>query len=835
MSKLSLNSAGTGYLATATINDNFQDISDAFENTLSRDGTDPNSMEAPLDMNSNRILNLPAPVGPSDPVRYIDLQNAVVEGAPTPGSVYTLGTRTTITSSTIPSTVQYLVTNGYATVGDGGQGVFTRSTTPHAIPLASPRSADGAYWIYQPDNRGVNAKAFGAIADGTFNFANNAMAGTDNHGAIQAAIDYGTYYTLTSVYLLKGSYRISSELCVGYGTNFRTARFEGDGSTYTGDSSYAGTTIYCDFFAGNGISVQGARNSSVKGLTLVGKNFTWIQSGALGTTAFSQSAAQAYRVSRGQAALIDDKVLANWIDPAAPATANGRYTAYCGIAVDPRSGAAPSPAYPDIAYPSFLGTMPQYNKAFSSAVTFDDISVYGFVVRLGSHICQDGSQGDFIHDTNAKSAYCVYGRSFCGTQGRNFYAENDGFNNMHTLMVNSVHGVQQGRYDGVIVNPHWSSCIKWFDLVSVAAGSMTIEGAFGEELYQIGNWRAAGASEHTLRLIISSASFSSQSDVRGYPAYIINADAPIELDVGQQNLFKNVYSCKGSASNFSIKSGQLLPRGDDTAWTDESGWLFANATYGGWMFNPSGSYPFPSTFLPSAENTYNVDSGSSGPSKLSQSYPSTRSNTIPFWCTVAHPQNVFTQAARRPNAWRAIGVGFSTTVTLVNGLLTMDHPDFSSVIDPGQKGDCIVDPLTGTTFLIASRSGTVITATQLNNYVVSGGVKTPIDTISLVSGNWYMGNTRHYCSIYATFGTISTSANTNQITSAGRSDTYAGYINGELKVGDKIVQNDLGDSWNSDSTVFAIDASGTPITLNGTNSKNATLRYFPFFMRKPPA
>lgn len=58
----------------AAINANSSAIVLAMENTLSRDGSTPNTMEADLDMNGNQIINLPAPVDPTDPVRLQDLQ-----------------------------------------------------------------------------------------------------------------------------------------------------------------------------------------------------------------------------------------------------------------------------------------------------------------------------------------------------------------------------------------------------------------------------------------------------------------------------------------------------------------------------------------------------------------------------------------------------------------------------------------------------------------------------------------------------------------------------------------------------------------------------------------
>lgn len=54
--------------AAQTINTNNSAISTAIENTLSRDGASPNQMSSDLDMNSNRIINLPFPNTGGEPV-----------------------------------------------------------------------------------------------------------------------------------------------------------------------------------------------------------------------------------------------------------------------------------------------------------------------------------------------------------------------------------------------------------------------------------------------------------------------------------------------------------------------------------------------------------------------------------------------------------------------------------------------------------------------------------------------------------------------------------------------------------------------------------------------
>lgn len=53
----SISSVGSGYTSPETLNQNFQNIAEAFDNTLSRDGSSPDQMESDLDMNSNDILN----------------------------------------------------------------------------------------------------------------------------------------------------------------------------------------------------------------------------------------------------------------------------------------------------------------------------------------------------------------------------------------------------------------------------------------------------------------------------------------------------------------------------------------------------------------------------------------------------------------------------------------------------------------------------------------------------------------------------------------------------------------------------------------------------------
>lgn len=80
MSKLTLNSVANlqdTTTAQTTINTNNTSTVTAMENTLSRDGTTPNTMNSNLDMNSNHIVNLPPPASNLEPLRFQDLTDFI--------------------------------------------------------------------------------------------------------------------------------------------------------------------------------------------------------------------------------------------------------------------------------------------------------------------------------------------------------------------------------------------------------------------------------------------------------------------------------------------------------------------------------------------------------------------------------------------------------------------------------------------------------------------------------------------------------------------------------------------------------------------------------------
>lgn len=82
MTKLTLDSIDGGFSSNDLLNSNFQAIIDAFENTVSRDGSTPNSMSSDFNLDGNSLLNVPSPVNALDVANkdYVDTKLEQVSG-----------------------------------------------------------------------------------------------------------------------------------------------------------------------------------------------------------------------------------------------------------------------------------------------------------------------------------------------------------------------------------------------------------------------------------------------------------------------------------------------------------------------------------------------------------------------------------------------------------------------------------------------------------------------------------------------------------------------------------------------------------------------------------
>jgi len=103
MSKITLNNVSSfidNTTAVSTVNGNNAIIQNALDNTLSLNGLQPNQMLANLDMNSNHIINLPAPASLLEPVRLSDVNllngggTITIQGVPVGGTTGQVLTKT---------------------------------------------------------------------------------------------------------------------------------------------------------------------------------------------------------------------------------------------------------------------------------------------------------------------------------------------------------------------------------------------------------------------------------------------------------------------------------------------------------------------------------------------------------------------------------------------------------------------------------------------------------------------------------------------------------------------------------------------------------------------
>lgn len=221
--------------AVLTINNNNAAIETASDTFLSRDGTSPNTMESSLDMNSNRVINLPSPVGATEPVRLTDLDTLTTVGGtftplPAGGTTnqvlkknsatnYDVGWGNgvgvtsvalsmpadfTVTGSPITTTGTLGVTLANAATGTGG---FVRATSPALVTpaLGTPSAA--------VLTNATGLPLSGLTNQGAFTFVGNNTSGSAAPTAVDIAAlttkgtPAGTDYVMLSDQAASGAWK----------------------------------------------------------------------------------------------------------------------------------------------------------------------------------------------------------------------------------------------------------------------------------------------------------------------------------------------------------------------------------------------------------------------------------------------------------------------------------------------------------------------------------------------------------------------------------------------------------------------------------------------------
>jgi hypothetical protein len=295
---------------------------------------------------------------------------------------------------------------GYDTINDGGGGLFQyfkSSAKEDGGIVFTPNSGSGHFRrLY--DTLFVRAEWFGAKGN---DYTNKKLSDIpDSTSAIQRAIDYALQNHIQEVKLGDGIFRITDTLQLGYGLTFNSISLTGTGSRYGAVAAFGGTAIFADFNDRPALAIQGARYSSVKALTLQGRNFDDIQQ----KFSFETDPVK-------QAEMIMNP--STYVDPSFPKSADSHCAPYAAIAIDPYSGSRPSEeagVYPNVTFPDWIKKQfpnwfkdenkdkVQYNKSFSSGVLIENVHINGFVVGIVNQPCNADGNGDFTKIHN-----CVFG------------------------------------------------------------------------------------------------------------------------------------------------------------------------------------------------------------------------------------------------------------------------------------------------------------------------------------------------------------------------------------------------------------------------------------------
>lgn len=178
--------------AVNAINQNNSTITTAFENTLSRDGTAPNQMAANIDMNNNRILNLPAPTSNYEPLRSIDATtlaagNITVSSLPAGGTANQVLTKNSSTNYDVSWQNKGTATTSptYTVLSSVGSGTYTLPVNCFWIEVEMVGAGGGGWG----SGVGATAGAQGSsTAFGTFSCSGGSAGTTQTAGGLPGSV-----------------------------------------------------------------------------------------------------------------------------------------------------------------------------------------------------------------------------------------------------------------------------------------------------------------------------------------------------------------------------------------------------------------------------------------------------------------------------------------------------------------------------------------------------------------------------------------------------------------------------------------------------------------------
>lgn len=665
--------------------------------------------------------------------------------------------------STIGVAVDYRVSRQKEYVGfEVVSGPAGANGSPGATGATGPAGADGEAEPYTQQGTGSVTRTVANRFDDTvhvFDWLTDAekaaaVAGdfsVDHQPAIQRAVDWALYRNALGfssgrrVYLGPGMYRIDRPIHLGYGTEFRGVVFEGEGKreggTYEGGS--CGTVIRAFHSDAPAICIQGARSTVVRGITLIGPNFDHV-------VALIQSA--------GTMADLDP---ATWIDPTLASNAGSRYAPNAAIAIDPYTGNQPTPHYPDVEYPEFLGAVAQYDKGQSRDVLIEDVLIKGFVVGVVQHPGLADGNGDYTKLSRVSFWFCAYGFSWGNTQARVNEVAHCTFSYMHTCIASTAHGLQIGNPQITVTACAFETSIRLFEVMNLGYGCGPVfVGCFAEAIYMLGRCNGVSQNAGAIKFLNCEFGFSWWSRY-GAPTWVLEMEGSHQVSFegvffylsGAGRAFLN-FRCAGSSID-TIAANQLSFEQCQTQGDALTTHLPEKAAY-------------------NATLGVTISQGSTALHRFAMRSGYIRNMTTGdllgtgvLYCERAiAPRNtlapVYAKKLKSLNgnddpgvdvAWKIFGYAITSVTSTVGRIVTLvlgSVTTASLMHTGGDVGDCMISGATGAVFVVKSRTGTTLELEAFSGFDKNGDLLNGI----VAEGIIYPINCRRYAIPAVLYGDI---------------------------------------------------------------------------------
>ncbi len=752
------------------------------------------------------------------------LTSSDFKGDPGAPGGFAVGVTSAIGAITIPAGLNFFSTSGYFTDGDGGGAdwgyIAALSTNSHGTTVPTGlqiTDAAGRHFQMVPRGGAISANAFGLMQDCVLNASGQVVSGTDDWQAIQNAIDAAIYVLKCECIITRagvtGISKITQTLSIGYGVGgSQGGVFRGVGGIeYGGSTAFPGVAIAYSFSDRPAFNIQGGRHVTVSGLTVMGPFAAYMIAHSHGLVGVDPA--------------VDDRVLANWIDPALSANSLARYTPAAAFAIDGYSGTAPGTPYANLTYPTWAanrlngGTaIPQYGHGGTAVCHLDDLYIWGAAVAVAIQPANYDGNGDGITLTNFDVEYCAIQVSAGNTQGRTMSVDKWYVGICHTGFTNNKHGFQEGHFGGVISNYTGGACIQLFD-VNGYFGPVTFLNCYMEQAWMLGT--SSGA-----QIALQSCQFSfdnNQANSRGVPRAIIAGQGAANNISIRDSIFGDYYAVavfEGLASFYEVENIEMgvIARQPTLPYQ----YLVQNLLAGGICFDISSTNIRPARFSAINPQTFDCLTGAGlGNSKIGETHNCQRNQPLCAWSSrgrfYQQPAGPSVDAPPLTNQYNKTSFPSATLVgtTLTLPLATLIGAGYNANLMNLRglsPGDLLISD-EGTRFAIKRNDGTNVVAEQLNNFsggsgsFGSGTGATPITAINLSSGSWLAVISRVFLPRYFTQATLSTSSLT--LSAAGNPSGFS-YLATDVLAGDAIYIDPATDPW--------LTAANQPITATTSNT-----------------